>query len=93
MNEIIAKEVRVQQFNPWPRKREERRHREREERNKERQALHPFISGRRMEKRGRRWLSQHLFSPEELLFPIWDLASFNKQASYSLTTRIQSLME
>lgn len=30
MNEIIAKEVRVQQFNPWPRKREERRQRERE---------------------------------------------------------------
>lgn len=30
VNEIIAKEVRVQQFNPWPRKREERRQRERE---------------------------------------------------------------
>ncbi|KAJ4943406.1 hypothetical protein JOQ06_005908, partial [Pogonophryne albipinna] len=46
-----------------------------------------------MEERGCRWLSQPLFSPEELLFTIWDLASLNKQAPYSLTTHIQPLME
>lgn len=75
MNEIIAKEVRVQQFNPWPRKEEEREAKGvGERRNKERQALNPFISGAWMEERGCRWLSQPLFSPEELLFTIWDLA-------------------
>lgn len=71
MNEIIAKEVRVQQFNPWPRKKEEREAKGvGERRNKARQALNPFISGAWMEERGCRWLSQ----PEELLFTIWDLA-------------------
>lgn len=65
----------------------------RERMNKDRQALHPFISGARMEERGCRWLSQPLFSPVELLFTIWDLASLNKQAPYSLTTHIQSFME
>lgn len=76
MNEITAKEVRVQQFNPWPRKRGgEEAKGARERRNKERQALHPFISGARMEERGCRWLSQPRCSPEKLLFTIWDLAS------------------
>lgn len=46
-----------------------------------------------MEERGCRWLSQPLFSLVELLFTIWDLASLNKQAPYSLTTHIQSFME
>lgn len=65
----------MQQFNPWPRKEEEREAKGvGERRNKERQALNPFISGAWMEERGCRWLSQPLFSPEELLFSIWDLA-------------------
>lgn len=38
VNEIFANKVKVQQFNPWPRKREERRQRERGKKEEQEQA-------------------------------------------------------
>lgn len=94
MNEIIAKEVRVQQFNPWPRKEEERGGKG---------------SGREEEQGEAGVESLHLWSMDggEGL-PVAFTASlltrgaavhhmgfglFNKQAPYSLPTRIHQFME
>lgn len=93
MNEIIAKEVRVQQFNPWPRKKEEGGKgsgREEEQGEAGVEALHLWSmdGGEGLPVAFTASLLTRGAAVHHMGFGL-----FNKQAPYSLPTHIHQFME
>lgn len=77
----------MQQFNPWPRREggEAAKGAGRKEEQGEAGAASLHLLRRGWRRGAAGGFHKPRFSPEELLFTIWDLAFLNKQAPYSLS--------